>query len=515
MNNKSAIKTVSMMVLISLVGKALGLFRDMQTAYFFGTDTIESIAFTTASVLPRVFLDIAFASVITAGFIPIFNECIEKKGKDEAFKLSNNFVNIIILISTLVVIFGMVFARELTFLSQAGLDSTTRDLATELLRIMLPIIIFSGVAFTLTGILQSFDEFNIPSAMSIVSNSIIILYFFFLCDRFSVYGLAVAFTLGWFLQILIQIPTIRKFGYRYKFFIDFKDENIKKMSKLMLPVMISTWAVPINYLFNYNMASLIDGGTSAVALNIAYTFYNIVAGVIILSISNLILPKLSKLSVNNDVKDFGLSINKTVKSLFYILIPMSVGMMLLGKEIITLFYQRGEFDIDSTKLATVALIFYSVGIVGYGLQNTLSRAFYSMKDGKTPLVTSLVSIGINMVFTLILYKKMEIGGIALASSISITIIGIALFVILCRKNEYVFSFDIITDLVKNIVSVIVMAVVVIFVKNTLGTFLEDNFISRLLLVGVPTVFGVLVYYFMTLILKVEESLLVKNMILRK
>ncbi len=515
MNKNNTVKTVFMMVIISIIGKALGLFRDMEMAYFFGTETIESKAFTTASVLPRVFLDITFASAITAGFIPIFNEILESKNKEKAFSLANNFLNIILIVSIVLITIGMIFPTQLTYLSQANLDYETRTMAAELLKIMLPIIIFAGIAFTFTGILQSFGEFNIPSAMSIVSNSIIILYFFTLVNDFSVYGLAVAYTLGWLLQIFIQIPTLKKNGYKYKFTINFKDEYIKKISKLILPVMVSTWAVPLNYLFNYNVASLIDGGTSAVALNVAYTFYNIVTGVFILSISNLILPKLSKLSVNNDMDTFGKSVNKTVKSLLFLIIPMSAGLMLLSEEIIVLFFQRGAFDEKSTYLAKTALTFYSLGIVGYGLQNVLVRAFYSLKDGKTPLVSSAIYIAINVFLTLMLYKVMAIGGIALSSSISITITGLILFYKLCKINSSIFSKSIVVDFFKNIISVLIMSVVVIFVKNYIGTILDESFFSKVTIVAVPVICGVATYFLSTLLLGVEESKDVLNIILKK
>ncbi len=120
---------------------------------------------------------------------------------------------------------------------------------------LFPTTIFTGIAFSFVGILQSMDEFNVPAAMSIASNLVIIVYFVFFNDRFGVYGLTIAFLIGWAMQALIQIPSLMKKGYKYKFYINIKDEGLKKILVLMLPVMVGTWVQPINLAINTNFAS--------------------------------------------------------------------------------------------------------------------------------------------------------------------------------------------------------------------------------------------------------------------
>ena len=247
-NNEKAVRAATMMMIITLVGKILGLIRDTMLAANYGI-SMEANAFQTASRIPRVFFDAIFASAISASFIPIFNENLEKKGKKSAFEFSNKFITLIAIVTVILTLVGIVFSSELSALFAPKYDTETMLLTSKLLKIMFPTVVFTGIAYSFVGILQSFDEFTIPAALSIVSNGIIILYYIFFNDSLGIYGLSFALLLGWAMQAIMQIPSLIKKGYRYKFSLGFrKDDSIKKVLVLMLPVMISTWAVSYTHL---------------------------------------------------------------------------------------------------------------------------------------------------------------------------------------------------------------------------------------------------------------------------
>ena len=194
-----------MVMAITLLGKVLGLYRDHLMAVHYGTTGMEAKAFYIASRIPRVFFDVVFASAIAACFIPVFSEYLTKK---EAFRFGGNFLSVMALLTAVLTVLGMVFAQPLVTLFADGYDAETAALAASLTRAMFPTVLFTGVAFSFVGILQSMDRFNIPALISTVSNLVIIGYFFFLDDRFGVYGLAAAYLVGWLLQALIQVPTL-------------------------------------------------------------------------------------------------------------------------------------------------------------------------------------------------------------------------------------------------------------------------------------------------------------------
>lgn len=505
-NGNKAVRAAGFMMLITLIGKVMGLMREQFLASSFALG-MEASAFMTASQIPRIFFDTVFASAISASFIPIFNEYMEKKGKKEAFRLSNNFITIILFFTTLMSVLGVMFAPWLTELFADGFNSETAALCTELLVYLMPTIIFTGVAFSFVGILQSMDEFGIPAAMSIASNGVVIIYFLFFNKHFGVMGLTVAFLIGWAMQAIIQIPPLAKRGYVYKPYLNLKDDGIKRIFMLMLPVMVSTWIQPINLSINIKFASRLFEGSGAgiSAINYANTLYTIIIGVFVLSIANVIFPELSRLSINDKKEEFGEMVNKTLRILIFIVIPMMLGLMALAEPIIRLIYQYGRFDVASTAITSRALFFFSLGMIGFGVQTVLSRVCYALKDGRTPLISGVISIIVNVILCSLLIDKFDVTGLAIASAASTTVAGIALLVPMQIKMKNLINKQMIIDLAKALVAGIIMFAAVIFVKGIVSGVMSDGVVGRILIVGIPTAVGVLLYMVTTFLLGIEES----------
>ena len=174
---KSAVKTVSWVMVLTLLGKILGLLRDRLLSVTYGSG-METNAFLAASRIPRVFFDAVFASAVAACFIPVFNEYLTNKGKKEAFRFSNDFFTLISLLCCILTVLGIVFADQLVTLFADGYDAETRELCISLTRLMFPSVLFTGIAFSMVGVLQSMDEFNIPALISVVSNIAVQISFF-------------------------------------------------------------------------------------------------------------------------------------------------------------------------------------------------------------------------------------------------------------------------------------------------------------------------------------------------
>lgn len=507
MSQKSnqAVKTVSLMMMITLVGKVLGLVREQFLAALYG-NTAEAAAFATASLIPRTFFDAIFASAISASFIPIFNECLKKKGRDEAFRLADSFITLIGLVTVAMMAIGMVGAEPLVKLFAGGLAPETIALSVNLVRMLLPTMLFTAIAFSFVGILQSLDEFNVPAAISVASNSVIILYYVFFNSKFGVYGLTIAFLIGWAMQALVQIPSLWKNGYYYRPRFAFRDEGIRKIGKLMLPVMVSTWIQPINFMINNHYASFLENGDQSVTgLNYANTLYTIVVGVFVLAIANLIFPRLSKISSEGNEKEFGQTLGQTLRSMMFLLVPMMVGLMALSEPIVRLVYQRGEFDETATAITSTVLFFFSLGMIGYGIQAILSRAFYAKQNGKLPFYSGVISIGVNLGLCVLLMKPMGVGGLALASAISSITAATILFIPTMKQYPEVLNKKTIVALGQMALSALAMVVLVVASYNFLSVRCGDTLIARLLLVGIPAMVGVISYMVFTYLLKIDES----------
>ena len=498
-HNKTA-RTVAMMMAITIIGKIMGVLRERMQAVHFGGNTAESIAFAHASILPRNFLDIMFAAAFSASFIPVFSMYLETKGKKAAFDLAALFISIVTVLTVGVAVVSMLFAHPIFTLTLRAdyLPPGTVDLGVTLLRIMFPLMILSGLAFSFTGILQSLGEFRIPAAMSVVSNGIILLYYFFLVDRFGVYGLAVAFLIGWGAQAVIQLPFLIKHRFKFRFLINPKDPGLRKIAKLALPVMLSSWVLPINILVNAYVASGLYGDFGVNAIHFANTLFAIISGVFILSVSNVIFPKLSRQAAAKDTHGFSETINETVRVLLFFLLPLTFGLMALSEPLVGLILGGGQFDDIAVQFTGTALFHFAIGAVGFGILTILSRACYAMLDGRTPIVAAVAAIIINTILSFALAPHLDVAGPALANAIAQTLGAAILVISLTRKSVVKWPASTIIDIGKMMILALVMFVAVhITSRQTAGMHV-------LLQVAIPGMVGIIVYLGLAAVLRIKE-----------
>jgi len=495
-------RIVAVMMAITIIGKAMGLLRDRMQAIQFGADTAESIAFGHASVLPRSFLDIMFAAAFSASFIPVFSMYLETKGKRAAFDLAALFISVTTVLTVGVTVVAILFAQPIFVISLgAGTEFPygTVQLGTTLLRLMLPLMVLSGLAFSFTGILQALGEFRIPAAMSIVSNGVILVYYFFFIDRFGVYGLAVAFLIGWGMQGAIQLPFLIRNKFRFRFRIDFKDPGLRKIGKLALPVMAGTWVLPVNLLVNARAAAGLYGGEFGVnAIYFANSLFMITSGVFILSVSNVIFPKLAREAIAKDMKGFSITVNETVLVLLFFLLPLTFGLMGISAPLIALIHGGGQFGETAVHITGIALFYFAPGVVGYGLMILLSRACFALMDGRTPVIAAVVAIVTNAVLSFALAPHMEVAGPALANAIGQTLGAVVLAVALTRKGVMQWPGRAVLSIVK------MVAIAAIMFATVYVTHAYTAEMHTILQVVVPTAVGGVVYLGLAMVLRLKQ-----------
>ena len=299
---KNIFKTFSLIFIITVISKFLGLFRDIVFAKYYGTGYVAN-AFFAAIRIPTQLVDIILSSAIVSTFVPIFNQVLQKDGKDKANKFANNFVNIVALISTAIAIIGIIFAPQIVKALAGGFDTQTFNLTVELIKITFPMIIFTAIAYSLVGFLQSYGQFNIPAMISAVSNLVIIIFLLLFREKFGIHGVAGCMLFAWLLQVLIQVPFAKKYGYPFILHIDFKDENIKRVFLLSIPILISTAVLPINNLVSTRLASGM-GDNAVSAMEYAYKLYVVISGVFTYAIGNIIFPEMSRASADDNKEEY-------------------------------------------------------------------------------------------------------------------------------------------------------------------------------------------------------------------
>lgn len=509
---ENSTKTIGIMMLITLLGKVLGLYRDRLLAIHYGVG-MEANAFYTASRIPRVFFDAVFASAISACFIPVFSEYLTKKGKDEALRFGGTFITVMGLLCAVLSGGGMVCSEALVSLFADGYDVQTAALAAQLTRIMFPTVLFTGIAFSFVGVLQSLGEFNVPALISAVSNSVIILYYFTLNDRFGIYGLAVAFLFGWLLQAVVQVPALKKKGFRYLPGLDVGSEGMRKVFVLMLPVMVSTWVQPINLTINSRFGSHLYEGAGVSAIEIATNLYLIIAGVFVLSITNVIFPKLSKLTAGNDEGAFQETLKTTMHGCLFFVLPMSAGLMVVSRPLVEFIYGDGQFDAFAVEITAQALFWVTLGMAGYAMQNILSRAYFAKQQGRGPLIAGGLSILVNLLLCILLVQPMGVAGLAIASAASSTVYALLLDIPLERRGEGFLSGTFVAELGKMLLASVVMALSAGGVLKLTADLLGGK-LGLLVSMGTAAGVGVLVYFAAALVLGLSEACIVRDMIKR-
>lgn len=492
------------MAFATFISKVLGLVRDSLMGAYFGAG-IEADAFMAASKLPTTLFDMVIGGVISASFIPVFNSILTKKGKDEAKGFANKFITMIILVTLIISVVGILFAEPLVRFMAPNFGAEAHDLAVKLTSIMFPMIIFTGIAFSFVGILQSYGEYNIPAIISLVSNTALIVYFILFGKRFGVTGLAVTMLIAWSLQVIVQIPSLIRLKFKYKPDFRLRDSSIKEAVVFAIPMLVSTWVQPFYTLINARFASHMEGAYSS--LEYANRLYLIVTGVFSFVVTNLIFPKLARANASDDKKEANELVAISIKSIVMVIAPLMAGIVILAKPITSIIYGHGELASHSGVVAT-ALACYATGMVFLALNEVLSKTFFSMKKSVTPMITSLVSMLFNIILVMTIYPFIKgdivrlTGGLAIAAAGGSIVNALLNGAMLFRLSEGFINRDGVITILKSLAAAAVMAAVVRIVYMFIGT--ADTFMGSIITCVVCGIVGVAIYAIMLVLLRVKE-----------
>ena len=454
----------AVMSVITVVSKLLGLLRDILVARSYGTN-MESVAYVTASRLPTYIFDFVIGGVVTAAFIPVFNSILVNKGKKEAFRFANSYVNFILIATAVIAVVGIALASPLVSLLAPDIDAQTAALAANLSRIMFPMIVFTGLAFSFVGILQSMGEYNIPALISLVSNVIMVGYLFLVNRFFGVVGLSVAMVIGWAAQAFVQAPKLHGFGYRYKPCLPTFDDSLKRSLKNAVPILIGTWTTPICAIINNRLASSLNDGRAITALDYANRLYIIIVGIFSFVATNLLFPYMSRAEADGDREETRRLIRTSSKALCYIIAPIAVGVAMLARPFIAVVYQRGEFTSADTLITSDALAAYCVGMVFMAVNEVIVKSLFAANRQKAPMVSSLVSMTFNIVLITVLRPYLGVGGIALVSGIA-TVVNLTVNLVFALKHKIcAFGWRDVLDILKSLAAAAAMIPVLLLVKG--------------------------------------------------
>ena len=500
--SKKTKTTALVLMLIILTSKITGFFRDIVLAQTFGAGEITD-AYLTALNIPVVLFD-GISAALGTTFIPIYFKIKSSKGQEEVNKFTSNILNIVILISLVFVLLGVIFAPYIVKIFAVGFKGDVFDLTVNYSKIL--ILVFIAINGLVSSYLVASGNVYISGAITIPFNIFVIIAIIFASVTESyvmVYGTLIAYIA----QLLFQLPLLIKKGYKHRLTVNLRDENIRQILFLVIPVFIGSYINQINAVVNRTLASTLDSG-SITALNYANKLNMFAVGVIAVAISTIMYPILSKLASEGNKKLFKINISKSINMIVIIMLPIMVVMTTFSTEIVKVLFEEGSFNSHDTYLTSTALFFYSIGILAYGLKELLAKSFYSLQDTKTPVRNATISVVINIVFSIILVNIMGIGGLALASSISATVTTMLLLISLRKKIGKIGFSYILKTFIKGAIASIVMYIIMriaynyIFIYGSRFALESRKFIAFNCFISV--ILGMSTYLIVVFALKVKE-----------
>lgn len=492
-------KAALLIIVISSAGKLLGLVRESALAATFGA-TAESDAYKLAMDIPMILLWIISASVTTT-FIPVYSDYIRNKTQMKTRYFLNNIFSIVMLLSVVFFVLGMLFTPQIVRVMASGFNEQALGLTTKLARAVMLSLMPYALYYIASAYLQVNNSFVIPALSWVVYNILIIAAIIFFSGA-GIEAVTIGSAIAMVSLFVIQIPSIVKKGHRFGFLVDLNEAGFKRIAALSVPVMISSAFTELYFFFNRILASGLDQGSIS-ALDYANKLYSMVFNIFILSVITVVYPNLSLVS---DCKDaFKGILGKGIKMISVISFPTIAGFLALGVPIVKVLFERGAFDAHDTLITSNALAGFSIGILGIGISELLNRAFYSLKDTKTPMLNGIFTICINIVLNIVFVRIWGVGGLALGTSVAGTISAVILVICLSFKIEKVLTREIVATVLKSFFAAIVMGILVILInKLNEQAFPGEVFGMRLLRLVTGISAGAVIYTAMLYVLRVKE-----------
>lgn len=406
------------------LSRILGVVREQVFAWLFGAG-MAADAFVVAFRIPNLLRDLFAEGALSSAFVTVFTDYEKRQTAEELKQLVNNVFTVMAAVVSLVVMLEMVFSRELVQLMAPNFQTISgkTDLTVVLTLIMAPFLLFVSQASIIMGILNTKGFFFIPAFSSacfnigsiVVGAGLAMILPFFGIN--AIIGMAVGTLAGGLLQLLIQVPLLKKHGFHIKPAWNLTEPGLKRIFKLMLPAILGLSATQINIFVNTNFASHCAEGSVA-WLNYAFRFMLFPIGLFGVAMSVASMPAISRMAAARDMERMKDVLHSSLILCIGLAIPASVGLFILAEPIIRLIYEHGRFLHYDTLMTAQALELYALGLTAYAGVKVIAPVFYALNDTKWPVAGSFLAVICNIIFILCTLRHLEHRAIALATSIS-------------------------------------------------------------------------------------------------
>jgi putative peptidoglycan lipid II flippase len=428
-------RSTALFSLATLLSRFFGLFREVVVRRYFGVEGSIN-TFTVAFQVPNLVRALVADSALSAAFVPIFSEMLEKGDKARAWRVASTIFWLMLLGLGGVTALFMLLAPWV--MRPFGYEGAEQDLVVGLSRVLFPIVVLLGLSGVVVGILNSYEQFTVPALTPVLWNLAIILALVVGVPRADspsaeLYIYADGVVAGTLIQFLFPIPWLRGLDGRLRMAIDVRDPAVKRIFALMVPVTLGIGLINFNLLVDtFFAARYIDPLLAPSAIDAAFRIYMLPQGIFAVAVATVLFPALSRLAARSDTAGFRETVSSGLRQIGFLLIPASAVTAVLSVPIVRLLYERGAFGADETTIVAHGLAAFVVGLTFNGTMLMLNRAFFSLQNAWIPTAVALGNLILNVALDAALFR-VGIWGIPLATSI-VNIAGTVALLVLLRRR---------------------------------------------------------------------------------
>ncbi len=425
-------RNTAIVALAFIASRILGFAREVLIASQFGTGG-EASAYAAAFRVP----DLLFLVVMSAGFgsafIPVFGGFLARGDDRRAWELANAVLTWAIGLTVLAGVLIFFLADPIIrYVIAPNLTNDYIELSANLMRVLVISPLLLGLGIAAKGILEAQDQFLMPAIAPLIYNLGIIVGIVVLAPTAGIEGVAIGVIIGAAGHALIQLPAVLRSGLRFRLSLNRSVEGLSEVARLLVPRVVGQIAFAANFIVITNFASSLGEGGPA-SINYAWQLLMLPHGILALSISTVIFPAMARQWERADVAGLNRTLNEAIRPLVFLSIPITIILFLYREPIVAALLQRGDFNRASTVAVAAPLAALAAALIAYGLVEVLTRAFYAMKDARTPVIAGLIIIGINIMVAALTIDRFDGLALGLALGVSTTIEAIILVVVLLAR----------------------------------------------------------------------------------
>ena len=495
------IKSTGTFSFFTIISRILGYLRDILIAIFLGAGPLAD-AFFVAFRIPNTFRRLFSEGTFNAAFVPSYASELSN-GKEKSEKFATNIFSLLILVLFFLVLVIEIFMPYFVFLIAPGFSGSEEkmNIAINLTRITFPFLFFVSLSSFFSAILNSHNRFAAAAAAPVILNFYLISVLFygnFLGDEL-VYYLSYAVTLAGITQFIYLFFYVKKF-YSPKFTFNFSINNkVREFFLKLLPSIFSSGVTQINILVGTIIASFQASAVSY--LYYADRIYQINLAIAGIAIGTVILPQLSKYVNSNEKDKISLIQNKALELSLFLSLPATIALLLASEQIISALFGYGSFDKISVENSSKALFYFALGLPAFSLIKVFSSFYFARNNTKLPFYISLASVLLNILISIIFFKKIGFIIIPIATTISSWFNSILLFIFLKKDKYFDFNSDFFSKFFKTLISSLIMGILIYYLITLFKTNLAyDQSFKSVFLIGIVIV-GLISYLLIAFLIK--------------